>query len=229
MDRVLIAEDDPEMLDFITFALREFQKEFNFEIYTARNGKEAIEILQKSAVSLLVTDIRMPRVDGLALLAYVNKKHPSTPCFVMTAYKISDALKRLSDDSMILHFFPKPFNMELFAREIIRVLRHKTPVGTWQGMSVVSFLCMIENEKKTCRFEVELPNNKKAIFNFNKGELYDVICGDLWGEAAAMETITLEKANFRFLPLPKIEAPKGEKMDLSALIAKALKHQDNVA
>ncbi len=227
MDKILIAEDDADMLDFIAFSLEEYQQEHKFEILTAKNGKEAIQTLEKTSVSLLITDVRMPEIDGLALLAYVNKNHPSTPCFVMTAYKISDALRQLADDTMILHFFPKPFNIELFAREIIRVLEDKAPAGTLQGISVDSFLYMIENEKKTCRFEVTLPNNKKAIFNFNKGELYGANCGHRKGEKAAMEFIVSENANFRFLPLTSTEVPKVKKIDLSALIAKAKEHQEH--
>ena len=112
MDKILIAEDDADMLDFIVFSLQEYQHEHQFDILTAKNGKEAIDILADTPVSLLITDVRMPKVDGLALLAHANKIYPSMPCFVMTAYKLTDALKQLADDTMILQFFPKPFNLE---------------------------------------------------------------------------------------------------------------------
>ncbi len=225
MDKVLIAEDDANMLDFIATALEDYRQQHQFEIITAKNGKEAIAILEKTPVSLLITDIRMPEVDGLDLLAYVNEKHPATPCFVMTAYKISESTRRLTEDSLILHFFPKPFKIDLFAKETIRVLKNKPPVGSWRGMTVVSFLCMIESEKKTCRFEVLLRNNKKAMFNFNKGKLFDVVYDNIWGEEAAMKAITMEKANFRFLPVPMVQEPEGKEMDLYALIEKALDSQ----
>ncbi len=84
MHTVLIAEDDPIFSRILVTKLKKYGDKF--EILSAKDGKEAIEILRQKWISLLVTDIQMSKIDGFKLLAYVNEYHPVIPCFVMTAY-----------------------------------------------------------------------------------------------------------------------------------------------
>ena len=56
-------------------------------------GMQALAILKREKVSILATGLKMRRMDGLELLAHVNRHHPVVPCFVMTAYG-SPALKK---------------------------------------------------------------------------------------------------------------------------------------
>ena len=84
MKKILIAEDDAIFLNLLVSSLKKYNAQF--EVLTAENGRQAISILKKTPISLLITDVKMPEIDGLALLAYVNENFPFIPCFVMTAY-----------------------------------------------------------------------------------------------------------------------------------------------
>ena len=108
MDKVLIVEDDRIHLKRLITILGKHQDKF--EVVPAGDGQEAIDILEEQPISVLVTDIQMPRVDGLVLLAYVNEHHPKLPCLVMTAYGTPQMKAKLPKD--LLRFFHKPFDIE---------------------------------------------------------------------------------------------------------------------
>jgi CheY-like chemotaxis protein len=222
MKKILIAEDDKILMKRL---VRSFEKKSpEVEVLSAENGKEAIAVLQQGPVDLLITDIQMPEIDGLTLLAYVNEKHPRIPCFVMTAYETPELRQKLGKD--ILRFFSKPFDLDKFQQEAVSALSQKPPSGYISGISVVSFLHMIQIEKKTCLFEVILPDDKKGIFYFEKGEMFDAICGQLKGEDAALEIITNERAKFSFKKFPDKKIAKRIKKGLVELIAEAIKRED---
>ncbi len=222
MKKILIAEDDKILMKRLE---RSFEKNSpQIEVLSASNGKEAIDILKQGPVDLLITDIQMPEVDGLALLAYVNEKHPRTPCFVMTAYETKELRDKLGKD--ILRFFSKPFELDKFQQAAVTALTQKAPSGYISGISVVSFLHMIQIEKKTCLFEVILPDDKKGIFYFENGVMYDAVCGKLKGEEAALEIITNTRAKFSFKNFPNKKIAKRIHKDLVELIAEAIKQED---
>ncbi len=222
MDRVLIAEDDRILLKTLTNAFKKYEDKF--EVICTNDGQEAIEILKQKQVSLLVTDIQMPNVDGLGLLAYVSENHPAVTCFVMTAYDTPEIKKKLPKD--ILHFFPKPFQPDELGQAIIQALEQDIPHGSMYGISVVSFLHMIKMEQKTCLFEIDSPTQGKGVLYFEKGVLWDAVCGDSKGEEAALKIITKESAKFSFKHFPEKKITKRIQTDLTHLIEEATRRED---
>ncbi len=217
MSKILIADDDTVFLNLLITALEEYSDEFT--VLGAEDGKEAIDILEDNNISLVVTDIVMPEVDGLALLAHINEHYPAIPCFVMTAYETPDVINRLPKD--ILHFIKKPFKANKLGNMISNALEKDAPKGALYGISVASFLKMIEMEKKSCLFEVILPDDGKGLFYFKKGILYNAAYESMKGEDAAIAVISKGKAKFRFKKLPKQEIAKRINSSLSELIESA--------
>jgi len=125
-----------------------------FEVISANNGEEAIGILKQKDITLLVTDIVMPKIDGMVLLSYTNNKHPHIPCIVMTSQPTTILDNTVSKDNLI-RFFQKPFELGELTETILQALNHDVPNGTLRGISVASFLQMIEMEEKTCLLEVQ--------------------------------------------------------------------------
>ena len=221
MKKILIAEDDPILAGRIS---NYFQKHADaIEIIRAKNGAEAIEVLKKEQISLLITDIQMPILDGLALLAHMHEHCPVVPCFVMTAHEIPDMEEDLARD--IVRFFRKPLQMERFSQAVLETLKKDVPRGALYGISVIRFLQMIEMEKKTCVFEVLLADKGKGVFYFEEGTLYDAEFGNLKGEAAALEIITTQKAKFRFRDLPVKKVSRWIQTDLQDMIKTAIRRE----
>src|SRR4051794_5812988 len=79
---VLIAEDETVLRE----SLAELLKEEGYEVLQAPDGQAAYQIALERPVDLVVSDVRMPVMDGIALLAHLQKIAPHTPFIVMTAY-----------------------------------------------------------------------------------------------------------------------------------------------
>ncbi|MBN1971219.1 MAG: sigma-54-dependent Fis family transcriptional regulator [Candidatus Delongbacteria bacterium] len=89
---VLVVDDEPLMRDMLYSALRRKK----MPVDKAEDGKEAVDMLSKKEYDIVITDIRMPRLSGMDLLAVINKKYPETDVIMLTAYgTIEDAVKAM--------------------------------------------------------------------------------------------------------------------------------------
>jgi two-component system response regulator YesN len=83
--RLLIVDDEPHVVDAI-ITLLESQADLTLDIYFAYNGKQAIEIIKKGKIDLLMTDIKMPGMSGIELVDMVNRLWPTCRTIFLTAY-----------------------------------------------------------------------------------------------------------------------------------------------
>lgn len=203
MDTVLIAEDDRIHLKRMLAVLGKHSDKFT--VVCAADGQEAIEVLKAQPISVLVTDIQMPRVDGLVLLAYVSEHHPNLPCLVMTSYGTPQMKAKLPKD--LLRFFHKPFDIEKLARAILEILRRSAEGDVLAGVSPESFLNIIELEHISCELEIESADGGPGKMIFKDGILYDAQSGELEGEAAARRLLSQKIRTFRFkvLSTPQVQ------------------------
>ncbi len=225
MDRVLIVDDDELFLDIIKQGMQNYKSQF--QVLTASDGDEAIEVLKREYISVLVTDLVMPKLDGLELLAHMTRSHPATPCIVMTGYG-SPAIKKRADRGEILSYIEKPFDSNELAGAIIKGLDLSYEGDYLTGISVSSFLQIINMEKKTCFFEISSMDKRKGLFYFKEGIPYDALCDDLEGEVAAIEMISWDYVEFRFKSLPKEDVKQRINENLTSLIMEGAKIKDEI-
>src|SRR5882762_3921658 len=103
---ILVAEDEA-MLRMITVEMLGFA---GFEVFEASDGVEALELLKANPqIALLVSDIRMPRMDGYALVEAGLALRPDLKVLMMTGYAQKPPQMLMARDIQILH---KPFNLE---------------------------------------------------------------------------------------------------------------------
>ena len=222
MDLVLIVDDSSMLLNYLESSFTQYVDKF--EVIFAKDGMEAIEIIKSKDISLLVTDLQMPRIDGLGLLAYTHRYHPEIPCIVMSAHGTPQIIETLQSD--ILQFIEKPFTAEALADAILAALQEDRPEGSLSGISIVNFLQMIEMEQKTCLCEVESPGNPSGFFYFNGGELHHAVFGEYKGEEAAIKLIHVENPTISFKKIPDRKIPRRINRELTGLILEAVKQQD---
>ncbi len=107
MPRILLAEDD----EIMRVSVFDRLKQYGWHVDEAENGLRAAEMLEKRNYHMVISDIRMPGLDGLSLLEKVKEQSPETDVFIMTAYgSIEDAkscLRKGASDYIL-----KPFDMD---------------------------------------------------------------------------------------------------------------------
>lgn len=108
MARILIVDDEEPIRQLVSRAMAEA----GHDSVGAADGAEALDILNRepSAFDLLLTDIKMPIMDGIALALTVARDHPSLPIVLMTGY--ADQRERASGlDALICDVIAKPFSV----------------------------------------------------------------------------------------------------------------------
>ncbi|MCK4574500.1 MAG: response regulator [candidate division Zixibacteria bacterium] len=110
---ILVVDDELLIRDL----LYDFFNQQGWDISIAENGEKALDILREKKVDLVLTDLRMPDMDGLALTTELRKDHPHLPVIIMTGYPSVDsaitALRQKVADYVI-----KPFNINKLYKTI---------------------------------------------------------------------------------------------------------------
>ncbi len=104
MKRVLFVDDEPRILQGIENLLFDLYEDW--EVFTADNGLDALLLLRQHRFDVLVTDMRMPGMDGPALLVQVRAQFPDVALFVLSGHADKDAL--LSTLGAVHRFLAKP-------------------------------------------------------------------------------------------------------------------------
>jgi twitching motility two-component system response regulator PilG len=223
MSKVLIVDDSQELLKPIVMGLK--KHESDFEVLTANNGEEAIVILKKEPITTLVTDLYMPKMDGLELLAYMTRNHPRIPCVVMTAFG-SPEVQRILDQRAIFHYLEKPIDMAVLSNTILDAIAQFEQGKSLAGLSVAGFLQLIEMEKKSCILEATSTRKEKGRFFFLKGSLHDAELADLDADKAAITMIGWKNATLRVKSLSGKTPEKNIGFGLKTLILEGARIKD---
>ena len=127
MANILVCDDDREIVDAIEIYL----SQDGYKIYKAYDGEQAIQILDKEDIHLLIMDIMMPRLDGIRATLKI-REYSSFPSIIMSA-KSEDTDKILGLNIGADDYICKPFNpLELVAR-VKSNLRRYTSLGSLTG------------------------------------------------------------------------------------------------
>lgn len=185
LKKALIVDDDRILRHLVK---KKFQAQATvFTTLLAEDGEEAVQILQDNAISIVVTDLHMPKMDGFELLAHMSAKYPDIPVIILTAYGTPKSKEKVLATGAAA-FIEKPFVVEDLAANIIAILEKESEGGTLQTVSIDMFLQLIEMEQKTCTIRViNKETEKKGVLFFKDGNLLDARIRDMHGKEAAYE------------------------------------------
>jgi len=125
MPRILVAEDDPSVREFVTRALRHQ----GHDVTAVADGSRALEALGQADFDLLLTDIVMPNLDGIALALKVSKDYPDLPVLMMTGYA-AERQRAHNLQEIIARVITKPFSLQQISDAVAAALEDKPrPVG----------------------------------------------------------------------------------------------------
>ncbi len=185
MNTVLVVDDDESFLLSLIEGFKPYEDQFG--IITANNGEEAIAVLDKEDIHLVLTDLKMPKMDGFALVAHLSAHHPEIPVIVMTAFGTPDMEDTLKEKGAF-QYIEKPIDFNLLVTKILKGLEGRSK-GFITGVSLGSFLQLLELDKKTCTLTVRSGKNQGTMY-FKNGDLMDADTNGLSGTDAAFEIIS---------------------------------------
>lgn len=108
--KVLIVEDEVNLCELVKLGLENMAS--NYQIYIAHNGQDALEVLDKTAIDVMVTDIRMPGISGIELLEKTNELFPALQTIVITGHgDLDNAIEALRLGA--LNYIKKPVSFEV--------------------------------------------------------------------------------------------------------------------
>lgn len=209
MDTVLIVDDDESFLLSLIDGFKSYEDQFG--IITAHNGEEAVAILDEQEIHLVITDLKMPKMDGFALVAHLSAHHHEIPVIVMTAFGTPDMEENLKEIGAF-QYIEKPIDFNLLVAKILKGLAGRSK-GFITGVSLSSFLQLLELDKKTCTVTVRSGRHQGNMY-FRNGDLLDADTDDLSGTDAAFEIVSWKNveivlANSCTITDPKISDSLG--------------------
>jgi len=117
---ILVVDDELLIRDL----LYDFFSGQGWQISVAENGEKALNILHDKSIDLVLTDIKMPEMDGLTLTSRMKEKFPSIPVVVMTGYpSVDTAIQAIR--SKVVDYIVKPFNINQLYKVIEEQLKEK--------------------------------------------------------------------------------------------------------
>lgn len=119
-ERILVVDDEKDVRDMVSRIIQHI----GYNAVTAENGKEAIELLRKEPFTVMITDLKMPEMDGFELMRHVKNEFPQIYIICMTAhgyqYSYMDVISQGATD-----YITKPFTVDEFNAKLKRVLHEK--------------------------------------------------------------------------------------------------------
>ncbi|MHA3736497.1 HD domain-containing phosphohydrolase [Pseudomonas sp. Eth.TT006] len=118
---VLLVDDEESILN----SLRRLLRAQPYEVLLATSGAQALEILEQRPVDLVMSDARMPGMDGATLLARVRELYPHTKRIMLTGYADPEAIIKAVNDGQIDRYISKPWNDEELLLTLRQALEHQ--------------------------------------------------------------------------------------------------------
>ncbi len=190
---VLIVDDE----ETLTWSMaKSLSKDRNkYEVLVANNGKEALGHLKRNKIDLMITDIRMPDINGLDLLLRAKKEYPETKVVIMTAYGSSD-IRREANRRGSLYYVEKPFEISEIRRIIIDLLDKKKGFqGRVIGLHLTDIIQMNCLGRLTTALAVS-QNEERGTIYLNQGEIVHAECGEQKGADAFYTILGWQEGEF---------------------------------
>ena len=124
-NKILIVDDEPSASDYLRLLL----EGEGFEVRATANGIEALIALETNAFDLVISDLRMPQMDGLELLTHLGQRWPDLPAIVLTANEgIEDVVEAIHLGA--LNYLVKPSSAPVVSEAVRKALRLRPRSGT---------------------------------------------------------------------------------------------------
>ena len=117
---LLYIEDDLEILENVSFLFERFVK----KVYIAKDGKEALEVYKKHLPDIVVTDINLPKIDGLSVAAKIREEDKHIPIVIITAHDEDFHIEKAKEIG-VSSYLKKPFTLQQLKDVLAKAIQEK--------------------------------------------------------------------------------------------------------
>jgi DNA-binding response OmpR family regulator len=193
LKKVLIVDDEETLTWSMAKSLSKDKDKF--EVIIANNGSEAINLLRKNEIDIVISDIRMPDINGLDLLVKIKKEYSGIKVIIMTAYGSSDVQKEANRRGS-LFYVEKPFEISDIRKIIIDLLgRRKGFQGKVIGLQLTDIIQMNCLGRLTTALIITKDGERGVIY-LNEGEIIHAECGEQKGTDAFYRILSWQEGEF---------------------------------
>lgn len=208
--RVLFVDDQPEILSGLRRMLRGFRKEWQMKF--AEGADEALKLMDESPFDVVVSDMRMPGVDGVDLLAETMRRHPTTVRIILSGQAEQDAILRAAVPAH--QYLSKPCDAEILTNTIARTCALRNTLSQEPLLRVASQVSTLPS----------LPHVYTELQDeMHKEEASVQVVADLIGQDMGMSAKLMQMVNSSFFGMPRrVESPAKAAKLLGLSILKPL-------
>lgn len=165
-ENILIVDDDINILEL----LQRHLQSWNYYSFKAVSVKEAVAILRDTKIDLLITDLRMPEIDGFELIKFVSEHYPNLPKLMVTGYpSVQDSLTAIK--SGVVGYLTKPFTKAELKSAVDASLgtseKERTPASKPSAVKTEAYGGIIGSSEKiqdVIQIIERVKNNKATVF-----------------------------------------------------------------
>lgn len=220
--RVLLVDDDPELV----WVVGKYLTKAGYAITTCADGAEAVDLLESREVDCVVTDIKMPNVNGVALVEWLRRNRPSLRVIVMTAFG-SPFIRELVLGKGAMLYLEKPVDPQLLVDVISRKDQRAAFSGTISDIDIMDYLQLMVLAGKRAVIEILSREGVRGLVFVYDGRIVHAACGETQGEEALYRCLTFAGGSFSNLPW---EAPDRQTINKPSefLLIEASRQRDEL-
>ncbi|MBU0485294.1 MAG: response regulator [Proteobacteria bacterium] len=224
MKKILLVDDETEELRILSIVLD--CKEIRAEILTASSGEEALDLIKKEEINLLITDVHMPGMNGMELIMAASAEVPDLAFIVLTAY----ATAEIERDALLkgcLRFVEKPYDIEELREIVIEGLALKKGfTGTMVGINLADLIQLNCLSSNTGALKVS-DRKKSGVIFFDRGDIVHAMVGDVEGEEAFYQILALRDGNIESRKNVKAPTRSIDKSHVALLLEGSRRSDEN--
>lgn len=186
---ILVVDDEVVFVQSVRRHI--LKKDAGYQVRTAYNGREALEILTKEKIDLAILDIKMPVMDGIRVLAELHNRNIWLPIIVLTniVVLVPGEEGAIFGEFGIADYLEKPVNLDKLDKKIEEISnRPKDSKKTTSGIDLFTILRVVEMEKRTGIMTIDLGKRSGKIF-FREGDVMDAEVNGFSPEEALLECL----------------------------------------
>ena len=209
----LIVDDEPLFVLSVSEALHAAAPAL--EVVTARDGAEALEILDRQTVDVVVTDVQMPRLDGFGLISEIIERGLDVSVIMMTAYG-RPTLRERDRLALVIECVEKPIDLDDLLEVLAQVIRLRQ-TRQLRAVSLRGLLQLLELERGDAAIRVQ-DGARVAWLHVAAGRLVAARLGLSQGPGIARTALAWPEPQLEVHLLPREHAPHFD-AELSALLS----------